>query len=557
MTINVQFHNRGDLISKFRTVRYRINDGKFRKDYSTNIKIDPKYWSKKHKEVSELHPHFEDINRQLQELKNKIFEAENKFKNKRFTRQQVINYMEGKADFSSLIAYCDTVLKDKKSDQNYRYFRNSIRAIESQIGYPLTFEELLANGQEIFEDYYNSSKKRVKEKTLSPSSYNSYIKAIGIICNHAYKNKALYERIEVPFEFKSLKKDEIEITSFTTYELKDRIEKIETIYDWKALSLWLLMFSLRGLYQSDIATMREDNVEDGKRNKTARKLTSWWRDNQYIHHKRAKTGIDMLIKLHKTPVLSLMDMVKNVIVFLDYPNPKRKDVVASINNKVEIYNYDPLENTKFHKNLWKRTADKLRSKFEGLVFKTARKSYVTLMEELNYDDKMIKVQVGQSNDMLLGKSYKNYRSPALIKQVNEIHLKVLEKFKVEELRVLLSNKLKSIIEAKKFPKWLMGHSGVHKIGREYKILVGIGKKGNPVYEKIDPKYREYFMADETKSADFYNDINDGIEMFSGETTMQRVFKNLKDHKVYKELKEKHEENKALEELLSKDDISIK
>ena len=563
MRIGIHLHKRKDTGADFVTVRYRINDGKFRKFYATKIKVNPKYWLKKHVEVSELHPAFQDVNKLLQDLKSKKFEAEQKFKDGRFTRQQVINFMSGKSDYSGLMAYNETVLKDKKSDQNYVYLRSCIRSFESTLGIEVTFEELIANGYNLFEDYFNACKKRIKADEFSASSYNSYIKGIGIVCSHAHKNKAIYDEIKIPKEFVSIDTDELEIRSFTTDEIKDRIENVESIYDLKAISMWLLLFSLRGMYPSDIATMRDKNIEDGKRNKTARKLTSWWNDEQYIFHKRAKTGVKMLIKLHRTPVLSLLQMVKNIIVYLDYPNANRQDVIASINNRVEIYNYEPINDTKFHKNLWKRTADKLRLKFDGLVFKSARKSYSTAMKKMvdeKYSSEDISLQLGQSCKYLLDNHYVNYRDDELRKVVNDTHLKVLNYFKVDELYQMLAAKLKAIILREKMPKWLMGHSGVHKVGREYKILVGMADKLKPVWEKIDPNYRNYFMNDESKSPDFWKDIKAQEEAIFGakserEATLKRVYKALKHPSMVDELMQKNKENKQLKDLLTKEGIT--
>ena len=542
------------------TVRYVIQ----KKFYSTKIKANPKYWLKKAKEVSEKHPFFEDVNRQIQELKNKKFYAENKYKNKRFTIQQVINYMAGKCDYSTVMSYVNTVMKESKSDQNYKGFRSAVRSFENTLETTLTFENLMANSYKIFEAYNIAFKKRVKAEEVSPTSYNTYVKNLGIILSYAYKQKDIYERVDVPDEFKSMSVDELEIRSFSTKDVEDRIEKIETIYDFKAISVWLLMFSLRGMYQADIVTMREDRVEDGKRNKTSRKLTSWWNDQQYIHHKRSKTGVNMLIKLHKQSVLKLLQMVKNVIVFLDYPNENRKNIVASINSKVEIYNYDPLENESYHKNIWKKTQEKLSKKFDGLAFKTARKSYTTLMETLKYEDKMIKVQVGQSNDMLLKRSYKNYRDPELMKIVDETHLNVLGEFKVQELTEMLADKLKDVIRNDNLPKWLMGHSGVHKVGRAYKILVGTVDKTKPVFEEIEPKYKDYFMSDESKSNDFWNDIKEQEKEIFGDKlkfkgTLQKVFneihnKDSKSSRIMQELRDKQKNSKALKSLLTETGI---
>ena len=143
MVIGLRLHRRNDTINPMVKLRYRITDGrKFRKEYKTDIWVNAKYWLASQKLVSSLHPNSEDVNRQLKALKDKIFEATNKFNTKRFNREQVINYIEGKSDYSSLKSYVETVLKDVKSNQTYVNYRGNLNAVETAIGRKLTFELL-------------------------------------------------------------------------------------------------------------------------------------------------------------------------------------------------------------------------------------------------------------------------------------------------------------------------------------------------------------------------------------------------------------------------------
>ena len=84
----------------------------------------------------------------------------------------------------------------------------------------------------------------------------------------------------------------------------------------------------------------------------------------------------------------------------------------------------------------------------------------------------------------------NYKKFDTITEIDEMHWKVLEKFNVDFLFDKLINKLDDLTEGK-VPKWVLMNGGVHKVGRQYKILTG--SENNLENADMDRKYIKYFI----------------------------------------------------------------
>ena len=56
-----------------------------------------------------------------------------------------------------------------------------------------------------------------------------------------------------------------------------------------------------------------------------------------------------------------------------------------------------------------------------------------------------------------------------------------------------------------YSKW------IHKVGREYKVLVGTTEKNKPKWAKIEPEYKWYFKADKSSEIGFWKDEDTWFE----------------------------------------------
>ena len=97
----------------------------------------------------------------------------------------------------------------------------------------------------------------------------------------------------------------------------------------------------------------------------------------------------------------------------------------------------------------------------------------------------------------------NYKKFDTITEIDEMHWKVLQKFNVDFLFDKLINKLDDLTEDK-VPKWVLMNGGVHKVGRQYKILTG--SENNLENADMDRKYIKYFIP--TKEWEMERELDD-------------------------------------------------
>jgi hypothetical protein len=83
---------------------------------------------------------------------------------------------------------------------------------------------------------------------------------------------------------------------------------------------------------------------------------------------------------------------------------------------------------------------------------------------------------------------------------------LLEDFKIDAMIKALVKKLHELVNDKRYPKpkWLLQHSSVHKVGREYKVMVGM-ENGKILWEKIDKKYKGYFNKCDRMQKGYWTD----------------------------------------------------
>ena len=114
-----------------------------------------------------------------------------------------------------------------------------------------------------------------------------------------------------------------------------------------------------------------------------------------------------------------------------------------------------------------------------------------------------------------------------MKQTDEAHAMVLRDFGVDKIIPMLIRKLKKIIDNPRtnHPQWLLKQSGVHKVGKRYKVMVGFKNK-KPVWEAITPEYKAYFRKDNSLKKGYWTDNDDWIDVMDEQETKERVKEKL-------------------------------
>lgn len=517
----------------------------------TNITLYREYWDKKAERVSVDHPDSEDINRALQELKAKRDTALTKFENGTINFDGVIRHLLSKGNSSEILNYIDTRIKESRFDVTYQDYRDKFKGLLKLTGSKadLKFTDLTS---QFFALAHKQGEKLWRDKKMSPRTYREYISNILIISNDAYENKDIHEAVNCPKTYRKLKGSKAVFNSKEGSKVEDVYKAIiecQSILELESIGYWLLCFCLRGFYPADVVLMTEKDMKElGSLHKgTDRLLSHLSNDEMYVLHHRSKTDIPMFVQVHRDTTYLLIKWLKMMAVH--HYNDKRlngKRILADINDLLGIYNYNHKDNSKFHKNHWKFHNKRVRR--YNLKMMNARKTFNQVAEKLEFPEKLTKLLIGHMTDKLKAESYDLILGKEQQLKIQDAHKKVLQYFKVPELIDTFQVKLRTLILQNNLPEWLLIQSGVHKVGREYKVLVGTTEKNKPKWAKIEPEYKWYFKADKSSEIGFWKDEDTWFEnknigkSKSGKAYVQTLNKKLQEAQSMIENLKKAEKN---------------
>lgn len=531
MTITLKLRAKASKKTNLHQLIIRINDGKdYRKEISMPLYVDKQHWIQKNKSLKETHQNYEDTTELLNKLKSKCQYALDKFNLKRFTRQQVIDHIQGKSNFKDIISFINSVIKENRKPVTYEDYREKYLAFEGVVSpdNSLTFEDFIVGSYDFFESYFKYGKQKVQvEGKWTKTTYSTRITAVQRLLDYAKDKRVISERIEIPKEFRKVEGLNTPVIAPQNTDIFNSIRNIRTVEQWLTLAQWVLMFNMRGLYQGDIVGLSQEWIIDKKFKKAPRKLKAIHNDEIYIRKPRSKTHQEMIIKLHRDSTLTLIQMIKNVVAYVYFPN--RPEAVADINDWIGIYAYKQDTHTKLHSAVWGTRQRTIREKF-NTRFKDARKSFSTTLKHFERENEISTSMGlflrGRSTDAIDRDSYIDETDERLFEQLNNAHELVLERFGAQKLVRHLIAKLHELVNEKRYnrPKWLLRQSGVHKVGREYKVLVGF-ENNKPVWENIDKKYRKYFSKDQSTKKGYWADEETWFDTDLKEVAYRTILEN--------------------------------
>lgn len=511
MTIAFKLRKKKSAKTGKNQVIVRVNDGReFRKDISLDLHVFEEHWNSSSKTLKSTHPYYEDTVEILDDLKSKASVALNKYNLKRFSRQDVIDHIQGKSDFETVRSFMHSVMKLSKTNrQTYNDYVEKYDAVEKVISpdRELTFEDWIRGHYNYFETFYNFAKDKIKKGDWSPVTYKTRVTAVKRLLNYAHDKRVIHSAIPFPKDFSKIEGLKRKVKAPVSKDIYSGINKIRTVEQWLTLSQWVLMFAMRGLYPADVVSLTEKWLINKEGKPRIRSLSAIKKDELYIRKPRSKTSQEMLIKIHRDTTFTLLQIIKNVVAYVYYPN--RPEAVADINDTIAIYGYSQAEDEVTHERVWGRRKQTLREKF-GTSYSEARKSVSTTLThfEMNniINNSMSKYMRGRVVDAIDRDSYVDMLNNNLIDNIDNKHDLLLKDFKIDAMIKALVKKLHELVNDKRYPKpkWLLQHSSVHKVGREYKVMVGM-ENGKILWEKIDKKYKGYFNKCDRMQKGYWTD----------------------------------------------------
>jgi len=412
------------------TIRYDISHTDFqgvklRKAVSTGIKvlskdIDVRNWRVKTSSINQ-----KELNVALESCKEKVSIALTKFETKQSTFQQVISYLKGDVDYGSVDKYIETVIQDSKSVQTYNDYRSTLKAFKKHLSIPpkqeVSFQEY--SSYELLDKF-----KRKASESIANTTINSYFAKIRAVLNDAYEKGYIHDKFELKRGLRLPPRPSKKIETITSEEFEKAIEKANDIYEVQALALYLLMFGLRGMYNSDIVALKDAEYKCNDFDKKNPYLNLFNDGNKYIIHRRVKTknrsNDDLVIRIDDN-IPFLINMLKKLFKITH----KGENILS--NNKLALFDYD-LNDLKTHKRIWGRYQKKL-IKLLDYNFKTARKTYNTYATELEVSNTVRNILLGHSPQSVNEKHYINRRTIKISEKVQQAHTEILEDFEFERL----------------------------------------------------------------------------------------------------------------------------
>ena len=517
MKVNLILRKR-DLANGLRSLVYDVSLGRGNQfQVATDLQLNPKYWNADTRKVGARHPNQETLNKAI--LKQKRLAEDCKIEYDAGTlnnREQVTNYLKGIVDTNKSI---DSYLKNTftRSPQTYRTYVDHYNAFKRFMGIRRDLE---------FRDVDNSLLQKYSLKVnkfltdnpdKSSRTYENYAGSLVTIIKDAYETGTISEPLDKflirrHYNFKKHKSYKPN-KYHTTRTIFEAITNVNNVEQWQSMGLWLLMFGLRGLYFADIVRLNDklmhtiDNLDSKDINdmKLRSVANEHLMQDIYLKYGRSKTNMPMIIKVFPI-VFKLLNYLKTTAVFTHIDTKVAgKGVLTGMQDRINIFNYDPKTNVERHKQLTKIRQNKFdKISDDQIKFKNARKTFLQLAEDL-FGKVEAKMLCGQEVDKLTQESYSNIERPTTIIEMENQHKKVLDAFKYEVLVNKLISKLSDLVEDKLVPNWVLGYAFT-KTSKGYKMLTtDFDASGKVIPNKpvsVDIKGRFFRLLSNHKEIEF-------------------------------------------------------
>ena len=464
----------------------RFKDGSLlRKDNDKRIKVDgvyinPKLWNKTFNRVEPNHPNYNAINDIVGKYFAKMLDVKNSYLLKQIDFDTAVRMLSSNESAKSIKEYIRTIFSEYK---NAKHIQNCLDTVITVANH-LELTELL------FSDINELNLIKLKNKLLnegrSPHTYNTYLRNLLTVCNHAYSKKYIYQDFNFTSDIKAKTPPMPVIKSASPDDIYRAIDNIEISFrtqrshskalrEIEAVAFWLLMFCMRGFYPEDIHTLTstdldydfEREIDSVKKGYYDEKIIG----REYVYmHRRHKSDYPMNMILFP-PIKNLIGLLRKLvsiththISFCDFPDfliSKTEFIKTKEKQDVDFMKIFAITNTnspKLFSNTWRL----YRKRAKGIrlpEFKVARKTFMTIADELGIPDSYGRALLGQ-NDPSISKHYKDMSRPRIVGKLAYYHLSVLREFDTINLLNYLCDHLSKLF-APEHKDWFLMHKVVY------------------------------------------------------------------------------------------------
>ena len=438
----------------------RLKDSKLkRKDNDKRIKLEglsiiQKYWNKTFSQVLPEHPNSSAINDKITKYKVKMMDVHNKYSLGQIDFDLACKMLSSEESAQSIAEYIRTVFSLYKEKTHVKNCLETVITVGNHLG----IKNLLFT--DITETNLMRLKKIILDSGKSPHSYNTYYNNIKTVCNHAVNKKYIYHDFEFDSSWKAKVPPMPEVKSTTPDEIRMAIDNIKlngkgkrsfnsTLKEFEAVAHWLLMFSMRGFYPSDIHELTSNNLDyDFMRQIEA--YQKGYHDevilgNPHIYkHRRHKSQYPMNIFISLPPIRNIISFLRQTVSVthpsIAYIKLVDKDLTAEQwvkSNKAEdidflkIFSITQKKNPKAFQTTW-RLYRKKAKKIKLPSFDVARNTFMSLSDESDIERAYGRTLLGHT-DKTISAHYADLKRPKLMGKLTKAHIEILQAFETIEL----------------------------------------------------------------------------------------------------------------------------
>ena len=441
MTITLRLKNTLDRYKRD-TIRYDLSHSdsqgnKYRDRINTGIKVLVRDLDTKNWRVNKTNPNQLELNKALEDAREKIHTALNKFDTKQFTYLQVVEYLKGEIAYKTVDDYIETVIKSSRTSYTYNDYKSTLGAFKKHLNIDketkITFSEFTSF--KVLDEF----KQKTQKNGIAGTTINSYFNKIRAIVNDAFNKGYVYEKFTLPRSLRVATRPSRKIETIVSEEFETAIDKVKDVYDAQSLALYLLMFGLRGMYLTDIVALKDAEFKQNDFNKKDRYFDIFNDGHKYIIHRRVKTknssNDDLIIRIDFFIPL----LINNTKRLFEITH-KDRGIISS--NNYALFDYDLNDNI-LHKNVWDVYQRRVK-KLLGYSYQTARKTYNTYATELEMSNTVKDILLGHAPQSINERHYVNRRTIKLSEKVQQAHTEILEDFRFGELAMKLYKKMSEI-----------------------------------------------------------------------------------------------------------------
>ena len=372
------------------------------------FKITRDSWDSKRQRILATNQLAAKYNPQIAEIKENMYNSFDLYEAGIYSFEELKRRLNGGSSKLDMLSFAEDVYKDYKQ-VSYNNILNALKA----------WKKAMNTDSLLFTDMnYTTMTATISKlkQTHAPSSVNGYIGFLSSVTNEAYRRGVINDKFISYRQYYQKVGTKI-VNVATTEQFREAITKVTTIYQFQALSFWLLSFCLRGLYPKDLIKLHLNKFENEDDSELKR----------YILHRRSKTNEVMDILYSVSPTESILATLQQSLIH-----------THKIDNRgtMKLFNYDP-ENYRDHKHTWSTYGINIKNTL-GHPLKTARKTVESIAVRMDISSALRYRLLGHA-DTSVKSHYISWQWTDLRDKVDAAHIDILKEFQAEELWNELSN----------------------------------------------------------------------------------------------------------------------